>query len=66
MANGRKLASRPCSPTRVGDKTKETLMGKLRLEASWCKGAHDTGRIQLEFDLMTVYLLIKLAFGVAL
>lgn len=41
-------------------------MGKLRLEASWCKGAHDTGRIQLEFDLMTVYLLIKLAFGVAL
>lgn len=41
-------------------------MGKLRLEASWCRSAHDTGRIHLEFDLMTVFLLIKLAFVVAL
>jgi hypothetical protein len=36
-------------------------MGKLRLEASWCRGTRDTGRVQLELDLMFVFLLVKLA-----
>jgi hypothetical protein len=37
-------------------------MGKLRLEASWCKSSRGTGQVHFELDLMFVYLLVKLAF----
>ena len=36
-------------------------MGKLRLEASWCKGSRNSGKVLIELDLMFVFLLAKLA-----
>ena len=36
-------------------------MGKLRLEASWCRDARNTGHVLLELDLMFCLLLVKLA-----
>lgn len=37
-------------------------MGKLRLEASWCTSTRDSGRVQIELDLMFIFLLAKLVF----
>lgn len=35
-------------------------MGKLRLEASWCRSKRDNGHVLLELDLMFAFLLVKL------
>ncbi len=36
-------------------------MGKLRLEASWCKSSRNEGNVLIELDLMFCLLLVKLA-----
>lgn len=52
----------PRSPIKgQGTEKKETSMGKLRLEASWCKGSRNSGKVLIELDLMFVFLLAKLA-----
>lgn len=44
-----------------GAEKKETLMGKLRLEASWCSSTRNSARVQLELDVVIVVLLVKMA-----
>ena len=41
-------------------------MGKLRLEASWCKSRCANYQVQIELDLMGSVLLIKLVIALLL
>lgn len=57
----RNLASRPpLAHQGSGDTEEGSPMGKLRLEASWCRSTCNTGQVLLELDLMSAYLLVKL------